>query len=70
MLTNGFKGFANTIIVKELINRFRQIWAQNSRKIVKNRSNKVNNIHGVPNIIQGVPKSQYWNDLEGFKKWP
>ena len=54
----------------ELINLFRQFWAQNLQKIVENLSSNVNNIQGVPNFIHSVPKSQFSNDLEGFQKRP
>ena len=56
--------------MRGLINLFRQFWAQNSQKIMEHLSSNVNYIQGAPINIQSLPKSQYFNDLEGFQKRP
>ena len=70
MLITDFKGSTRNNIVRDLINLFRQFWAQNSQKIMEHLSSNVNYIQGAPINIQSLPKSQYFNDLEGFQKRP
>ena len=56
--------------MRDLINLFRQFWAQNSQNNMEHLSINVNSIQGAPINIQSLPKSQYFNDLEGFQKRP